>query len=323
MTNQNEGWDTIEVPSKNEDSKIEFEVEGEEEKEEVLETVEEQPKEEVVEAAPQEEVKEEPKELDGIKTKGAERRIRQLIKQRKEREEQIQKLIAQNEQLQKSLKTKSNDLAQVTSSSINTNEQNLERTVELARAAYLEAFDSGDKDKALAAQEALTEAKSELKSIQNWKTRLERQVKQKEQEQPQQQVQQPQQQTQAVDPKAQEWAEENEWFGKDTIKTAAALALDAELKNEGYDPNDDEFYEEIDKRLETAFGQTSQRVQDNTKEPAQVVSGSSRSSPTSSKKVKLSKEDVRLANKWGIPLEQYAAEKMKVTQADGEYTNIT
>ena len=74
--------------------------------------------------------------------------------------------------------------------------------------------------------------------------------------------------------------------------------------------------------METAFGQTSQRVQDNTKEPAQVVSGSSRSSPTSNKKVKLSKEDVRLANKWGIPLEQYAAEKMKVTQADGEYTNI-
>lgn len=101
MSDQNEGWDTIEVPSKNEDSKIEFEVEGEEEKEEVLETVEEQPKEEVVEAAPQEEVQEQPKELDGIKTKGAERRIRQLVKQRKEREEQIQKLIAQNEQLQK------------------------------------------------------------------------------------------------------------------------------------------------------------------------------------------------------------------------------
>jgi hypothetical protein len=53
-----------------------------------------------------------------------------------------------------------------------------------------------------------------------------------------------------------------------------------------------------------------------------VVSGSSRSSPTSSKKVKLSKEDVRLANRWNIPLEQYAAEKMKVTQADGEYTDI-
>ena len=317
MTNQNEGWDTIEVPSKDEDNKIEFEVESEEEK--PIEAVEEQLKEEVVKTAPQEKVQEEPQELDGIKTKGAERRIRQLVKQRKERDEQINALIAQNEELQKSLQSRSTDLAEVTSNSINTNEQNLERTVELARAAYLEAFDSGDKDKALAAQEALAEAKSELKGIQNWKSKIEKQAQQREQiQQPQQQIQR----TQTVDPKAQEWAESNEWFGKDTIKTAAALALDAELKNEGYDPNDDEFYEEIDKRLETAFGQTSQRVQDNTKEPAQVVSGSSRSSPTSNKKVKLSKEDVRLANKWGIPLEQYAAEKMKVTQADGEYTNI-
>ena len=318
MTNQNEGWDTIEVPSKDEDNKIEFEVESEEEK--PIEAVEEQLKEEVVKTASQEKVQEEPQELDGIKTKGAERRIRQLVKQRKERDEQINALIAQNEELQKSLQSRSTDLAEVTSNSINTNEQNLERTVELARAAYLEAFDSGDKDKALAAQEALAEAKSELKGIQNWKSKIEKQAQQREQiQQPQQQIQR----TQTVDPKAQEWAESNEWFGKDTIKTAAALALDAELKNEGYDPNDDEFYEEIDKRLETAFGQTSQRVQDNTKEPAQVVSGSSRSSPTSNKKVKLSKEDVRLANKWGIPLEQYAAEKMKVTQADGEYTNIT
>tara|TARA_R100000734_G_C3316446_1_gene108950 strand:+ start:1231 stop:2196 length:966 start_codon:yes stop_codon:yes gene_type:complete len=320
MSDQNEGWDTIEVPSKEEENKIEFEVEGEEEKS--IEAVEEKPKEKVIEAAPQkEEVKEEPKELEGIKTKGAEKRIKQLIRQRKEREEQIEKLLAQNKELQDSLKTKSDDLVQVTSSSINTNEQNLERTVELARQSYLEAFESGDKDKSLAAQEALLEAKTELKAIKNWKNRVERQAKQQEQEQVQPQVQQ-QQQTQTVDPKAQEWAEENEWFGKDTIKTAAALALDAELKNEGYDPNGDEFYEEIDKRLETAFGQTSQRVQDNTKQPAQVVSGSSRSSPTSSKKVKLSKEDVRLANKWGIPLEQYAAEKMKVTQADGEYTDI-
>ena len=176
MTNQNEGWDTIEVPSKDEDNKIEFEVESEEEK--PIEAVEEQPKEEVVEAAPQEKVQEQPQELDGIKTKGAERRIRQLVRQRKERDEQINALIAQNEELQKSLQSRSTDLAEVTSNSINTNEQNLERTVELARAAYLEAFDSGDKEKALAAQEALAEAKSELKGIQNWKSKIEKQAQQ-------------------------------------------------------------------------------------------------------------------------------------------------
>ena len=187
MSDQNEGWDTIEVPSKEEENKIEFEVEGEEE---VLEAVEEKPKEEVIEAAPQEEeVKEEPKELEGIKTKGAEKRIKQLIRQRKEREEQIEKLLAQNKKLQDSLKTKSDDLVQVTSSSINTNEQNLERTVELARQSYLEAFESGDKDKSLAAQEALLEAKTELKAIKNWKNRVERQAKQQEQEQVQPQVQ--------------------------------------------------------------------------------------------------------------------------------------
>ena len=318
MSDQNEGWDTIEVPSKEEENKIEFEVEGEEE---VLEAVEEKPKEE---AAPQkEELKEEPKELEGIKTKGAEKRIKQLIRQRKEREEQIEALISQNEELKQSLQDKSRDLKNVTNTTINKGQEHLEKNIELSRQAYLEAFDSGDKEKALAAQETLAEAKAELKNIQNWKARVSYEQENTQQQQAQQPVQQQQQQqTQTVDPKAQEWAEENEWFGKDTIKTAAALALDAELKNEGYDPNGNEFYEEIDKRLETAFGQTSQRVQDNTKQPAQVVSGSSRSSPTSSKKVKLSKEDVRLANRWNIPLEQYAAEKMKVTQADGEYTDI-
>ena len=55
--------------------------------------------------------------------------------------------------------------------------------------------------------------------------------------------------------------------------------------------------------------------------PSQVVSGSSRSSPNS-KKVKLSQGDIRLANKWSIPLEKYAAEKLKTEKAEGEYTTI-
>ena len=54
-----------------------------------------------------------------------------------------------------------------------------------------------------------------------------------------------------------------------------------------------------------------------------MVAGGTRSTPSSNKKVKLSKEDVRLANKWNIPLEQYAAEKLKVDDAEGNYTNIT
>ena len=85
-------------------------------------------------------------------------------------------------------------------------------------------------------------------------------------------------------------------------------------------------YAEIDNRIKTSFPhkfeEDKERVQETASSPAQVVSGSSRSSPSSRKKIKLSQEDLRLAQKWNIPLETYAAQKLKVHQADGDYTDI-
>ena len=319
MDKDNDGWAEVDVSAKPEEQEqIEFELEEEEPKVEEVQV--EEPKEEVKEEP---EVEEVPKELEGIETKGAEKRIRQLVRQRKEREETIQTLLAQNEELKNNLSKKDKEVVSITSNSLNANEQSLEKTVKMAREAYLEAFENGEKEKVLEAQETLNNAQADLKMLQRMKVNAARQQQELEAQevQPEPQVQQQPQST-AVDVKAQEWAEQNDWFGDDTIKTAAALALDAELKSEGYDPNDNEFYEEIDRRLEKAFGGSSVRVEENTSQPSQVVSGASRSSQNSRSKVKLSKEDVRLANKWGIPLEQYAAEKLKVTTADGEYTNI-
>jgi len=134
------------------------------------------------------------------------------------------------------------------------------------------------------------------------------------------------------DPKAEEWAASNDWFGQDQIMTVSALAIDGQLKEEGFSPTDSEYYTEIDRRLKETFphkfvtqeaatgGEV--RRQETTSTPAQVVAGASRSSPGSSKKVKLSKEDIRLAGKWNIPLEQYAQEKLKADKAEGEYTTI-
>jgi hypothetical protein len=144
-------------------------------------------------------------------------------------------------------------------------------------------------------------------------------------QQPQQQYQQP-----TPDPKAQSWAEKNDWFGEDKIRTAAALAIDADLKEEGFNPTDDDYYKEIDTRLKEAFPhryqtQEVEPTEENRKQestPAQVVAGGTRSTPSSKNKVKLSKDDVRLANKWNIPLEQYAQEKLKATNAEGEYTTV-
>lgn len=315
MDKDNDGWAEVDVSAKPEEQEqIEFELE----EEEVEEKQESQPEEPKVEEPQVEE--ETPKELEGIETKGAEKRIRQLIRQRKEREETIQTLLAQNEELKNNLSKKDKEVVSITSNSLNANEQSLEKTIKMAKEAYLEAFENGEKERVLEAQETLNNAQADLKMLQRMKVNAAKQQQELE-AQPEPEVQQQPQPT-AVDVKAQEWAEQNNWFGEDTIKTAAALALDAELKSEGYDPNDNEFYEEIDRRLEKAFGGSSVRVEENTSQPSQVVSGASRSSQNSRSKVKLSKEDVRLANKWGIPLEQYAAEKLKVTTADGEYTNI-
>ena len=313
----NDNWDEVEIPNE-EQKKVEFEVEGEEEK--VAPKVESKPE---VEAEPQKKEDKEP-ELEGIETKGAEKRIRQLIRQRKERDALIQKKDEQIEKLNNILVTKNREVNEVNKLSLDASEKQLTDKLDLARSVYMEAFEEGDKERVLKAQEMLNEAQNDLKQVSTAKIRYENQPEPAPvQQQP---VYQPQVQPQN-DPRAEEWAAKNSWFGQDNVKTAAALAIDAELKGEGYDPSDEEFYQEIDNRIKKAFspdvGETEERVQESSSTPAQVVSGSSRLSPSSSNKVKLSKEDVRLAQKWNIPLEQYAAEKLKVSDADGSYTNIT
>ena len=300
-----EEWNEIEVPNE-EQKEVEYEIEEEEEVKHKSE-----PKSETQ--------KEESPELEGIETKGAEKRIRQLIRQRRERDQQITALIQKNEVLSGSLRTKDNEVNQVNKLSLDASEKQLTDKLELARTVYMEAFEEGEKEKLLKAQEMLNEAQADLKAVSSAKRSYE-QVEAVAPVQPQPQYQPPPPQP-ATDPRAEDWASKNSWFGQDNIKTAAALAIDAELKSEGYDPTDNDFYQEIDKRINKAFSQnteeTKERVQESSSKPAQVVSGSSRSSPSSAGKVKLSKEDVRLAQKWNIPLEQYAAEKLKVDGADG------
>ena len=312
-----DNWSEIDTSQKKEEDKVEFEVEKEPEK------VEAKP--EPVQEKKETPKEEKPEELDGIQTKGAEKRIRQLIRQRKERDEQIAQLIQQNEKLKKSYSTKETEFNKVSKLNLDATEKQLKDKLDLARSAYADAFEAQDKEKLLKAQEALNEAQTDLKNVAVTKSKFTEQPEKKEQVQTQQPVQQPAQ----PDPRAVDWQANNDWFGKDNIMTASALAIDAELKNEGYSPNDEDFYDEIDKRMRTAFPnkftQTEEPVtterNDGSSSPSQVVAGGSRSSPNP-KKVKLSQEDVRLANKWGIPLEQYAAEKMKVTKSEGDYTTI-
>jgi len=310
---QQQEWNEVQT-EKPEETKVEYEVEKEEPKKVEPEVKKEEP----------EVKKEEPKELEGIETKGAEKRIRQLIRQRKEKEEEVSRLIRQNEELNSKLNTTQKEFTNISKLNLDATEKQLKDKLELARGAYQAAHEEGDSSKILKAQEFLNDAQNDLKSVGATKM----QFKEPEVEEKKQQVQQPQYQQQPTpDPKAQSWAEKNDWFGEDKIRTAAALAIDADLKEEGFNPTDDDYYIEVDNRLKEAFPhryktEEVEEVRKQETSPAQVVAGGTRSTPSSNKKVKLSKEDVRLANKWNIPLEQYAQEKLKATSADGEYTTI-
>ena len=127
------------------------------------------------------------------------------------------------------------------------------------------------------------------------------------------------QQTAQPDPKAEAWGARNRWFGTDTAMTYTAFDLHKKLVDEeGFDPQSDEYYTEIDKRIRlefpNKFDTTGDKVQNNTTKPTQIVASAKRSVNKSGRKtVRLTPSQVAIAKKLGVPLEEYA-KQMKITK---------
>ena len=155
-----EEWNEVEVPeTENKEEKVQYEVEGEQQEE-----VQASKEPEVKKKEP--EVQEEnPEELKGIETEGAQKRIRHLIRQRKERDEQIQNLIRANETLKNQSTAERNNFNKVSKLNLEATEKQLNDKVDLARNSYLEAFESQDKERLLKSQESLNEAQADLKHL--------------------------------------------------------------------------------------------------------------------------------------------------------------
>ena len=120
---------------------------------------------------------------------------------------------------------------------------------------------------------------------------------------------------QKPDPKAEAWAEKNDWFGKDSAMTYTAFDYHKKLtEQEGFDPNTDEYYAEIDKRLKLDFPHkfANTNSQESTK-PTQTVASAKRSVNSSRKTVRLTSSQVAIAKKLGVPLEEYA-KQLKLTK---------
>jgi hypothetical protein len=129
-------------------------------------------------------------------------------------------------------------------------------------------------------------------------------------------AQYPIQPTPPPDPKAEDWAEKNEWFGKDNAMTYTAFDLHRKLtEEEGYDPKSDSYYTEIDKRIRLEFPQKFGSVEKTISKPVQNVASATRSTRTGRKSVKLTPSQVAIAKKLRVPLEEYARQ-LRLTEGE-------
>jgi len=125
--------------------------------------------------------------------------------------------------------------------------------------------------------------------------------------------QQPQRQQVAADPKAEAWGAKNKWFGTDSAMTYTAFDIHNKLEAEGYDPQSDEYYAEIDKRIRLEFphkfGTNDSNKTAQTTKPVQTVASATRSTKPGRKTVRLTPSEVAIARKLGVSLEDYAKQK--------------
>jgi hypothetical protein len=201
---------------------------------------------------------------------------------------------------------------------IRTLQASLESELNLAKREYREAYDSGETDKIIDAQQKMNDAQLRLSQAKYYEPKFKTPLQ--DDENPVY-IQQNQPNIPKPDDKALKWQENNDWFGKDEEMTSLALGLHEKLVRSGINPTSDEYYRRIDstmqKRFPEYFGDATldeEKPAERTK-PSTVVAPATRS--TAPKKVKLTKTQVALAKKFGITPEQYARETLKLENANG------
>ena len=195
--------------------------------------------------------------------------------------------------------------------------KNVESNLAIAKENYKRAHESGDVDALVEAQQEISRFSVEQENLKRVAVKRKRaadvqsanQLQQQQQQQQQMQFQQAQQQPQ-VDEKAEEWAENNEWFGNDQAMTYAAFGIHRKLLEEGVDPKSDLYYNRLDKELKGTFPTKLGNANTESLTTKQTVASANRSSSKGrSTKVKLTQSEIAIANKLGVPLEQYAKYK--------------
>ena len=188
-------------------------------------------------------------------------------------------------------------------------------SMEAAKAKLKKAMEDQDYDAVANAQFEIGKLSTEQSRYEQIKAQQEALANAPKQEReieiPKVQPQQP-----VKDPKAESWAEKNEWFGTDKVMTNVAYAIHEDLVNQGVDPRTDYYYSEIDKRMREnlphKFQQDSSSEEPARQQPVQTVASAHRNRGTGRNVVKLSSSEAAIAKRLGLSNEQYASEKLKL-----------
>jgi hypothetical protein len=261
-----------------------------------------------------------PEEKDELKdySDGVQKRIAKLTRKMREAERQREEAVTYAQNVTHQKNQAESRLSKLDKSYVSEFESRVTTSLAAAKLALKNAIESQDVEAQISAQEQLATLSVENARLNSLKV-AEQDVAPRQKEvniNPQQR--QPQQQQQS-DPRAEDWASKNSWFGNDTAMTYTAFDIHKKLvEEEGYDPKSDEYYEEVDSRIRVEFPHKFDKIAGTTTErakPAQAVASASRSAQPgrARKTVKLSPSQVAIAKRLGVPLEDYA-KQLNITE---------
>jgi hypothetical protein len=247
-------------------------------------------------------------------SEGVQKRIAKLTRKMREAERQREEAIAFAEAANKQKSELEGRLSKLDKSYTSEFENRVKTNMAAAKLALKNAIESQNVEAQIAAQEQIANLTMDGARLNAMK------VAEETKPEPRKDVNITPQRTQqpATDPKAEDWALRNPWFGNDSAMTYTAFDLHKKLvEEEGFDPKSDEYYAEVDKRIRLEFPHKFDKVEDTSTErvkPTQNVASAKRSASTGRRKtVKLTPSQVAIAKRLGVPLEAYA-KQLKITE---------
>ena len=248
---------------------------------------------------------------------GVQKRIAKLTRKMREAERQKEEAVAYAQSIQNKNIEMEGQISKIDNSYVSEFESRVKTGLAAAKLALKNAIESQDVEAQIAAQQQLASLTMDEARVNSIKVANEQRPQPQQREvniNPQQQ-RAPQQQS---DPRAEDWASRNSWFGNDSAMTYTAFDIHKTLvEKEGFDPQSNDYYAEVDKRIRLEFPHKFDKVEDTSTErakPAQNVASARRSASTGRKKtVRLTPSQVAIAKRLGVPLEDYA-KQLKITE---------